>query len=516
MTVSQTTLLKSLKSAPDLGLLGETMRVFGLRLMPSEIDRTLELLSLNKVAIGWSRVPSLIGPDLTKPQFKKAIKAEYPDFHGTKLAASVTDTWRFLREMDIGDLLVIPHRRDIYIARVAGPAHAVQSSLAKDMLFQRDVTPLLNGEPVKRHDLSQQIQDALKFRHTTDDLDGIAKPILELLDESGASETLQAVETKSGVRRAVKAWRAAFVAVGRTDHGFAKDMIWVEDLGIWLAVRGRKREAGFRFWNGLGDRLGSQEDRNLIVEVNPSDGGLPGRFQGMLATDAAGTTWLLHSGELNVRSKRVQLRVELQPGMLPSVEVEFSTGVRKQYYVVTELNGDPDNITRKTKRFVDACLTVRASSLPEADAFLDARKKASDFEESIGTTVVPPQPQKEIDRQHARVWHDLRSALRHKNFEVGYDRISALAPDMYTTCQKTPYLFEIKTGASASDCLKGVGQLIVYEHILERQYRKYLVLPNEVGQAFLPVLTSLEIGVIMYEWKSGKANFDWPPNFAKS
>lgn len=342
----------------------------------------------------------------------------------------------------------------------------------------------------------------------------MAKPLLELLGESGPVETLKAVETKAGVRRGIKAWKAAFAAVGRADHGFAKDLIWVDDLGIWLAIGGWNRENGFRFWNGLGDRLGSREDRNLIVEVNPPDGGLPGRFQGMIASDAAGKAWLLHSGELNVRSKRVQLRAALPMGALPSVSVGFSNGVLKDYYVVTDLNGDPDSITRNTKRFVDACLTVRASSLPQSDDFLEAMRKASDFEESIGTTIVPPQPQKEIDRQHARVWHDLRRALKAKNFEVGYDRVSALAPDMYTTCNNTPYLFEIKTGAGASDCLKGVGQLIVYEHILERKYRKYLVLPGEVGKAFLPVLTLLEIGVVMYQWRSGKAVFDWPSNFA--
>jgi hypothetical protein len=492
------------------------MRVFGLRLMPSEIDRTLELLGANKVAIGWSLAPSLIDPALTRQQFKKAIDAAYPDFHGTKLAASVADTWRFLREMEVGDILVIPRSRDIYFARVVGPAHAVPDGISKDMLFQRNIQLLLDGLPLKRHGLPQQVRNALKFRHTTDDLDWVAKPVLELLGESGPVEPMKAVETKSGVRSAIKAWRAAFAAVGRTDHGFAKDMIWVDDLGIWLAVRGWKRETGFRFWNGLGDRPGGREDRNLIVEINPPDGGLPGRFQGMVATDAAGSTWLLHSGELNVRSRRVQLRAELQPGILPSVSVQFSTGVLKEYYVVAKLDGSTDSITRNTKRFFDACLTVRASSLPQSDEFLEARKKASDFEESIGTTIVPPQPQKEIDRKHARVWHALRRALKAKKFEVGYDRVSALAPDMYTTCENTPYLFEIKTGSGASDCLKGVGQLIVYEHILKRKYCKYLVLPGDIGKAFLPVLTSLEIGVVMYEWRSGKTIFKWPSGFAKS
>lgn len=406
------------------------MRVFGLRLMPSEIDRTLELLKANKVAIGWSSAPSLIDPTLTRAQFKKAIAQAYPDFHANKLAASVSDTWRFLREMQIGDLLVIPRWGDIYFAQVTGPAQSVPNDQPKDMLFQRAARFLLKGNPIKRSSLPQHIQDALKFRHATEDLEYIAQPLRELLGPDDLTEILEAVETKSGVRRGIKAWRAAFAAVGRTDHGFGKDMIWVEDLGIWLAVRGWKKDIGFRFWNGLGDRLGGREDRNLIVEVNPPDGGLPGRFQGMLATDANESTWLLHSGELNVRSKRVQLRSVLQPGVLPSVEVVFSSGVRKQYFVVAQLDGDPISITRQTQRFVNVCLDVRAASLPNSQAYLDARKKASDFEESIGTTIIPPQPQKEIDRIHARVWHDLRDALRAKKFEVGYDRVSALAPDM--------------------------------------------------------------------------------------
>ena len=488
---------------------------FGLRMKPGNNDRVPELIGAGMIAIGWNDARELIDPKITLAGFREVIGDAYPGMRGNVLTAAVRDTWRFLRELDVGDIVVVPHENEVYFVRVLGPPRFAESGRERGIAFQRDVVPLLGGTPVKRSDLPETLRSYLRFRNTTEDLAAVKDEINEVVAPSASGKMLAAIETKSGIRSGLKQWRSAFQAVGRTDHGFSPDMIWIDELGLWLKARGWKTNTGFRYWNGLGDTLGGNKDRNLVVEVNPPDGGPAGRWQGLVATDATGQLWILHTGEMNVRGKRVRLRQILEPDVHKSAWVQFADGTSKEYFVVAELDGDHGSITRQTRRFVDICLSARTESTPNAELHAKAQRKATSFEESIGTTIIPPQPQKEIDRLHAKVSRDLKAALRNKGFDVSLARVSGLAPDMYTICKDNPYLFEIKTEFGASDWLKGVGQLLVYEKVLEQNYRKYLVLPGNVGDVFVSVLAELNIRVVLYEWRAGKARFDWPDDIRK-
>ncbi|MER9456578.1 hypothetical protein [Mesorhizobium sp. M0478] len=316
-----------------------------------------------------------------------------------------------------------------------------------------------------------------------------------------------AVKAKGTIRSAITAWRNAFRTLGTTDHGFSDHLVWVEASGIWLNVRGWDRDEGFRYWNGLGDRLGGKKDRNLIVEVNPPDGEYPGRFQGLVARDNDRRLWLLHAGEMNMGTKRIHLsNNDRAHGLTPAI-VAFSNGTKKPYYRVAQLGDSQQAIVDQTKTFVDACRLVRINSATESEMALGVAQQARIFEEALGRYLVGPQEAKWKDRTHAKIWHALKSTLEAKGVRVANERVSSLGPDLFTYEEAVPRLFEIKTAAGSSDYLKAIGQLIVYEKLLKRGFSKMIVVPKELPAAMKEILESLGIGVVTYQIKKGVPAF---------
>ncbi|MEI9416853.1 MULTISPECIES: hypothetical protein [unclassified Mesorhizobium] len=316
----------------------------------------------------------------------------------------------------------------------------------------------------------------------------------------------KAVKSRTTIRSAMKRWQKAFVMLGSLNHGFS-GLIWVESSGIWLRVGGRERAKGFRYWNGIGDRLGSGKGRNLLVEINPPDGEFPGRFQGLVAHDGARRLWVLHAGEINIEGMPVHLGDHVQVHGLPSVDVHFSNGKVRQYYKVACLDANEQSIVGSTKIFADACRLVRISTGAQSQSAVEIASQAKIFEEALGPYLVGPQGAKWKDRTHARIWHALKQALEAKGVKVANERVSSLGPDLFTYDEPVPRLFEIKTAAGSSDYLKAIGQLIVYERLLKRGFRKMMVVPKDLPPALKEILESLEIGVVTYGTKKGTPLF---------
>ncbi|WJH40584.1 hypothetical protein N7E02_08190 [Aliirhizobium terrae] len=391
------------------------MNFWGLRLKPSEIDRVEELLEQSVVAIGWSDADALLNRRLSKDSFRAVLKETYPTLH---LANALEHTWRFIREIAVGDIALIPHGDRIHFVQVAGDPFRQVDGLDTDTVIRRPVIRMFDGIPASRESLPKALQAALAFRKTSANLSSVSQQITSVMKKIGDDGTpLKAVESSTGTSGAISAWRRAFEKTGRTDHGFSESTIWVEELGIWLAVGGWERDEAHRYWNGLGDRLGGKKSRNLIVEVNPPDGGPRGRWQGLAARDQQGGTWLLHSGEMNVGGRRVQLSEALQGSPVRRKLVSFADGDVVPYFVVAHLSTDPIDVVRQTARFTQACSRVRTRVTDAANPeFIEAQDRAVLLEESIGFTVVPPQAAKKIERVHARIWHALRDDLLAKGF----------------------------------------------------------------------------------------------------
>jgi hypothetical protein len=213
---------------------------------------------------------------------------------------------------------------------------------------------------------------------------------------------------------------------------------------------------------------------------------------------------------MNVGGTRIQLSNALKGSRFPRKLVRFSNGDITPYFVVADLSSNAMEIVRQTAGFMQACARVRAS-ITDGDnpEFLEAQENALLLEESMGVTTVPPQAAKSIERVHAKIWHAVRKDLEGRGFTVANQRVGSLGPDLYTTGSGLRFLIEIKTAFGASDYMKAVGQLLIYEKSLKRLYRKILVLPKGLRPDVRSLLLSLDILVVDYgESKSGVA-FEW-------
>lgn len=313
-----------------------------------------------------------------------------------------------------------------------------------------------------------------------------------------------AVETEDDIRDAVQRVQKAFKNLGHTDHGFSKQRIWVPRYGVWAKFTDRRSGEGY--WNGFGNQLGTREDAKTLVQVNPSMHGTPGRFQGVVAV-ANGMTWLLHAGDINTTNGRLQLRDYKEIADFSEAEVSFSDGTVKTYIKVCRVDHRSELLVQNISRFVDACALVRTQVFagPEVAAL---ERRAQLIEESEGSYALPPQPPKTVEKVHAMVWHRLRDRLEKQGVTLANERKFGLGPDLFTMEQPLPRLFEIKTSSGASEYLKAVGQLFVYEALLGRKFQKVLVIPTGMDRQIQKmILSKFSIETLSYDIKGTKVVF---------
>ncbi|TFF18402.1 hypothetical protein E3C22_21790 [Jiella endophytica] len=318
----------------------------------------------------------------------------------------------------------------------------------------------------------------------------------------------RAIKDRQAIHQAIDRWEMAFDQIGTRQHSFANNLIWVEKMGFWFAAGGWERSGGYRYWNGIGNRLGGPKERNLIVEVNPPDGEIPGRWQGLVATDDAGRDWILHAGEMNAGVKRIHLRDYTANHAADRVDVHFSDGSQRPYYVVACLNESYLEIVLSTQRYMNACIKLRALVADKSSRSFEVQEKALISEEAIGTISAGPQDAKSYDRIHARVWHALRQTLEGRGIKVANLRVGSLGPDLYTLDMVQPALYEIKTAVGSSDFLKALGQLLFYDKLLGGHYRKILIVPSGLKQSNISILKGFDIEIVIYKKNGPHYVFD--------
>ncbi|ASY66524.1 hypothetical protein SJ05684_b55420 (plasmid) [Sinorhizobium sojae CCBAU 05684] len=129
--------------------------------------------------------------------------------------------------------------------------------------------------------------------------------------------------------------------------------------------------------------------------------------------------------------------------------------------------------------------------------------------EAMGSYVIPAKDEIIVTRKHAHVSEALIRHLQAKGLKVVNTRTGGLAPDLCTVCATDPMLFEIKTGYGSGDYLKALGQLLFYEKLRGRTYRKLLVAPTGIRQLAISILADFNIGIIEYTETDGSFSFSW-------
>lgn len=118
-------------------------KAFILRMNISGKDRVPDGLAEDRIMIGWSEAKGLI--DAADQQtIRRAVQEVYHAKDDRRRAArragrAAGSLWRFLHGMSEGDLVVVPHRAEFYVAEVAGPACFDADRIAHDTAHFREV-----------------------------------------------------------------------------------------------------------------------------------------------------------------------------------------------------------------------------------------------------------------------------------------------------------------------------------------------------------------------------------------
>lgn len=160
-------------------------KAFVIRCDPSGVNRLDELLMKNQIVIGWSYTKDKLF-DLTfnRDQFKQKLKGIYHDLYDSNpysLGQATGYLWRFIREMEIGDLVIVPIPRAFYLGRITSNVKYIEDKLEEDTAIRRDVEWLNECIPIQRDYCSAGLVSRLRYQGTcvsaTDLIEGINKAL---------------------------------------------------------------------------------------------------------------------------------------------------------------------------------------------------------------------------------------------------------------------------------------------------------------------------------------------------
>lgn len=150
-------------------------------------------MKCDQIIIGWSESEGLLNPSLTKGQFREIIhEAHYSDKANLRKAgAGAGHMWRFVREMRVGDLVVVPYGPKFYVAEVIGDATYDEKKVDSDTAYRRKVKWLNSKKPIPRDYAKSALISRMKIQGTSANATDLLPEILECLRRaaSGAAPT---------------------------------------------------------------------------------------------------------------------------------------------------------------------------------------------------------------------------------------------------------------------------------------------------------------------------------------
>ena len=169
----------------------QQQQAFFLRIEPSKINRLPEALASDQIIIGWSRTEGLLGESLSRDEFRGMISnIHYRGEKTQRRAGHATgNMWRFIREMNIGDLIVVPSDSGFYVARILGPATYDKSRIEDDTAYRRKVEWLNDKKPIDYAKAEPGLQEKLKERYISRNASRWLKEIKECLNDAETNST---------------------------------------------------------------------------------------------------------------------------------------------------------------------------------------------------------------------------------------------------------------------------------------------------------------------------------------
>jgi predicted Mrr-cat superfamily restriction endonuclease len=160
----------------------QNQQAFILRIAPNGDDFVDDALRFDEICVGWSLLGDvLLNPELSWPEFRGIVKDEfYSEDSGLQRAGGAAGhLWRFIREMQTGDLVVVPIPGAFYVAQVEDTARFEPAFVDADCAHRRKVTWLNQKRSIPRQMASARLQSRMKIQGTS----ARATDLLEAIQE---------------------------------------------------------------------------------------------------------------------------------------------------------------------------------------------------------------------------------------------------------------------------------------------------------------------------------------------
>ncbi len=193
-----------------------------LRIAPGRVSRLEQALQSDELVIGWSRAVGLLDPGLSWGDFRQIVHDIYyskdPTYRRAGHAAG--SLWRYIKEMQTEDLVVVPEGRQFYVAQVTGSCYFDESMVNDDSAYRRPVRWLNSKRPIPRSTARAALQSRMKIQQTCADASDLLEDIQLLLDE--ASEGLKPTFEEDIRRRLIKEARDEIRSGRLEPYGFER------------------------------------------------------------------------------------------------------------------------------------------------------------------------------------------------------------------------------------------------------------------------------------------------------
>ena len=134
-----------------------------IRPKPDGNNRLEEFLDKEIVAIGWPNYPSL--DEMSKSDIREEIE-ERDGYEGRKLGQLTGQFNRFVNEISMDDLVLVPSGNNVYVGRIGSEYYHEEGMVEEGYPHQRDVSWVHEKEAIDRSTLPGKLHDTLKGRLT--------------------------------------------------------------------------------------------------------------------------------------------------------------------------------------------------------------------------------------------------------------------------------------------------------------------------------------------------------------
>lgn len=181
---------------------------FVLRMSHVDQGLTDEAIASGQIFIGWADA-SAVSANQSWEEFRQVVYDKYhasdPSMRAAGAAAG--NLWKFIVDMKVGDLVVIPRPKTFLVGQITGAAFYAPERAAEDTAWRRPVNWLAGGKPIPRTYGSVALVSRMKSYHTctsaSDLVTDIKRSVQRISDAVPPSlrEELQTVLTTTALQQ---------------------------------------------------------------------------------------------------------------------------------------------------------------------------------------------------------------------------------------------------------------------------------------------------------------------------